>query len=136
MLQIADGAAASISDVLSRMKTLAVQSSSDQISNTERAMINTEFVALRSEIDRTASDADFNGQGLVDHSGIVYTIRSDATEGEITLNGRNIGLGDSFNQSDLESGAVRELTGDMQLTKAEIMKTQVSNADMRLCMHF
>ena len=32
--------------------------------------------------------------------------------------------------------SVRELTGDMQLTKAEIMKTQVSNADMRLCMHF
>lgn len=128
LLQIADGAAASISDILSRMKTLSVQSASDQISDTERAMINTEFLALRSEIDRTASDADFNGQGLVDHSGIVYTIRSDASEGEITLNGRNIGLGDSFTQSDLESGAV-QYNHAGGATLADDIIVSIANAD-------
>lgn len=106
LLQIADGAAGAISDVMTRMRSLAVQAGADTISTAERAMINTEFVALRSEIDRTASDAAYNGQGLIDNSGIVYTIRSDASEGAITRNGVDIGLGDSFTQSELEAGLI------------------------------
>lgn len=128
LLQIADGAAASISDILTRMKTLAVQSAADTISSTERSMINTEFLALRAEIDRTAADAAFNGQGLVDHSGIVYTIRSDATEGEITLNGAAIGLGDSFTQRDLEAGLIAyNHAGEATLTDDVIVS--IANAD-------
>ena len=41
MLQIADGAMAKVNDVLIRMKTLAVQAGSGQLSGTERAMLNT-----------------------------------------------------------------------------------------------
>ncbi len=128
LLQIADGAAAQISDVLSRMRTLAVQSGADNISSTERSMINTEFVALRSEIDRTALDADYNGQGLIDHSGIVYTVRSDADHGAITLNGVAIDLGDSFTQSDLEAGLV-EYNHDGGATLADEIIVSIANAD-------
>lgn len=106
LLQVADGAASNISDIVNRMRSLAVQSANETISSAERSMINTEFLALRSEIDRTAADAAYNGQGLIDESGIVYSIRSDAEHGEITLDGRVIGLGDSFTQRELESGRV------------------------------
>lgn len=65
MLQIADGAMSQANDILIRMKTLAVQSSSGQLSNTERSMLNTEYQQLLSEIDRIAQDTEFNGNQLV-----------------------------------------------------------------------
>ncbi|MGV0761910.1 flagellin [Tistrella mobilis] len=68
MLQIADGALSSISDVLTRMKTLATQAASDQVSDAERVYLNDEFTSLRSEIDRIAGDTEFNGQKLINGS--------------------------------------------------------------------
>ena len=41
MLQIADGAMGTVGDVLTRMKTLAVQGASDNLSSTERSMLDT-----------------------------------------------------------------------------------------------
>ncbi|MFN4283239.1 MAG: flagellin [Alphaproteobacteria bacterium] len=68
MLQIADGAMSKANDILVRMKTLAVQAGSGQISSTERAMLDTEFQALLSEVDRIAQDTEFNGTSLVNGS--------------------------------------------------------------------
>lgn len=66
MLQIADGAMSKVNDILQRMKTLAVQAGSDQLSSTERSMLNTEYTALTSEIDRISNDTEFAGTKLVD----------------------------------------------------------------------
>jgi len=66
MLQIADGAMAKVNDVLTRMKSLAVQSGSGQLSAVERGMLDTEFQALISEVDRIANDTEFAGTKLVD----------------------------------------------------------------------
>ena len=68
MLQIADGAMSKVNDVLQRMKSLAVQSGSGQLSSTERSMIDTEYQALTSEIDRISNDTEFAGTKLVDGS--------------------------------------------------------------------
>src|SRR5688572_18906144 len=65
MLQIADGAMGKVSDILTRMKSLAVQAGSDQLSSTERGFLNTEYSQLRSEIDRISNDTEFNGQKLL-----------------------------------------------------------------------
>ncbi|MFT5438260.1 MAG: flagellin [Alphaproteobacteria bacterium] len=65
MLQIADGAMAQVNDVLTRMKSLAVQAGSGQLSGTERAILDTEYQALSSEINRIAIDTDFAGTQLV-----------------------------------------------------------------------
>jgi flagellin len=65
MLQIADGAMAKVSDILTRMKTLATQSSSGQITNTERGMLDTEYQALLGEVDRISQVTQFNGTNLV-----------------------------------------------------------------------
>ena len=65
MLQIADGAMSTISDILVRMKELAVQASSGQFSDTERTILNNEFVALRNEVDRISNDTEFNGTSLI-----------------------------------------------------------------------
>ncbi len=68
MLQIADGALSTIGDILTRMKALAVQASSGQLSSSERTFLNDEFVVLRSEIERIAQDTEFNGTALLNGS--------------------------------------------------------------------
>jgi flagellin len=68
MLQIADGAMSKVNDILARMKSLAVQAGSDHVSSADRAKLNTEFVQLRSEIDRIAADTEFSGTKLVNGS--------------------------------------------------------------------
>jgi flagellin len=73
MLQIADGAMSKVNDILVRMKTLAVQSGSGQLSGTERGMLDTEYQALTSEIDRIAKDTEFNGTSLVNGSSTTTT---------------------------------------------------------------
>ncbi|RDD63647.1 flagellin [Ferruginivarius sediminum] len=65
LLQIADGAFSNTQDILTRMKSLAVQAGSDQLSDTERSFLDQEFQALSSEIERIAQDTEFNGTKLV-----------------------------------------------------------------------
>ncbi len=83
-LQIADGAMGTISDILIRMKELATQSASDQLGATERGILNSEFTALRSEIDRIANDTEFNGvkltQGGISGSGLTGFSVADGVE--------------------------------------------------------
>lgn len=64
VIQIADGAMSTVTDILLRMKTLAVQAASDQLASTQRTMLNSEFSALLSEVDRVAGVTNFDGQSL------------------------------------------------------------------------
>ncbi|WP_114100194.1 flagellin, partial [Thalassospira profundimaris] len=66
-----DGGMATIDDILVRMKTLAVQSSSGNLSDTERGFLNDEFTELRDEVDRIASSTNFNGIQLLGNGGDV-----------------------------------------------------------------
>ena len=68
MLQIADGAMSKVQDILVRMKTLAVQAGSGQLSNTERSMLNTEYTSLLEEVERISRDTEFNGNQLINGS--------------------------------------------------------------------
>lgn len=81
MLQIADGGMATIDDILVRMKTLAVQSSSGNLSDTERGFLNDEFTELRDEIDRIASSTNFNGIQLLGNGGDVALEYADLEAG-------------------------------------------------------
>ncbi|MCC9624128.1 flagellin [Thalassospira sp. MA62] len=81
MLQIADGGMATIDDILVRMKTLSVQASSGNLSDTERGFLNDEFVQLREEIDRIASSTNFNGIQLLGNGGDVSLNYDDLAAG-------------------------------------------------------
>ena len=48
ILQVADGAMGTVADLVTRMKSLAVQASSGQLSNTERQMIDRKSTRLNS----------------------------------------------------------------------------------------
>ena len=65
LLQIADGGAANVGNLLGRLRELAEQSASGILGSTERSFLDQEFVALRSEIDRIASVTEFNNVKLL-----------------------------------------------------------------------
>ncbi len=66
MLQVAEGAAQTIQGIVERMKELGLQASSDNVSDTDRALINAEFIALKSEVSRVVDTSEFQGTTLVD----------------------------------------------------------------------
>ena len=68
VLQTADGGAASVADILERMKTLASQSASGTVTDKERTYIQAEFEGLLEEIDGISKSTRYNGQSLLDGS--------------------------------------------------------------------
>lgn len=68
-ISTAEGAANEISDILQRMRELAVQSANDTLTSTERAYTNQEYQQLISEIDRIAEVTNYNGMKLISSSG-------------------------------------------------------------------
>ena len=68
LLNIAEGAANEVSAMLQRMRELAIQSSTDTLTDTERQYTNQEFKQLTEEIDRISSVTNFNGQHLLSNS--------------------------------------------------------------------
>ena len=65
LLQTADGAATEISNMLGRMRELAVQSASGTYTSTDRAALDLEYQALLSEIDRVALNTEWNGEAIL-----------------------------------------------------------------------
>jgi flagellin len=66
MLQTADGALVAVTDMLQRMREIAVQSSSDTNVASDRTALNTEFAALKTEIGRVGSTTQWNGMNILD----------------------------------------------------------------------
>lgn len=67
-LQIAEGGLAEITNIIQRQRELAVQSSNDTLTSTERAYLNQEFQELSKEIGRIALGTNYNGKNLLVHT--------------------------------------------------------------------
>jgi flagellin len=81
LLQTADGAAVEISDMLQRMRELAVQAQNGTNESADITNLNKEFAQLATEIDRIADDTKFNGTTLMS-SGITKTFTVGADEAD------------------------------------------------------
>ncbi|HKP94248.1 MAG TPA: flagellin [Fibrobacteria bacterium] len=66
LLQIAEGATGEVNNILQRLRELAIQSSTDTMTTTERVYIDKEFSQLMSEITRISNSASYNGMTLLD----------------------------------------------------------------------
>lgn len=66
VVQTAESGYQSISDLLVRMRELAVQSANDSVSDTERGYLDTEYQDLIGEIDRISNVTEYNGISLLD----------------------------------------------------------------------
>jgi len=66
LIGTADSAISQQTDLLQRMRELAVQSASDTNSNDNRTSLNNETSQLKAELDRIANTTQFNGNNLLD----------------------------------------------------------------------
>jgi flagellin len=117
VLQTADGGASSISDILTRMKSLASQASSGTVTDTERTYLNDEFSQLVDEIDGIATGTRYNGASLLDGtsafaSGIAVLVGTSASDTiSITLDDLSAStLGVSSLSVSTQSGANSAIT--------------------------
>jgi flagellin len=65
MIATAEGALDEVTDMLQRMRELAVQAGTGSMTSNDRTYLNDEFAALRSEIDRIADNTEWNGNTIL-----------------------------------------------------------------------
>jgi len=68
LMQTAEGAMDEVSNILQRMRELAVQSVNGTNNDADRRALNDEVVQLKSEIQRIATTTEFNNQKIIDGS--------------------------------------------------------------------
>jgi flagellin len=77
VIQTAEGGMAQMSDILIRMRELAVQSANGTLTASDRGFLDTEFDSLVAELDRIAQTTSFNGTDLLDgdaSAGIAFQV--------------------------------------------------------------
>lgn len=106
MVQTAEGGLNEVSSILTRMRELAVQTSSDTVGDVERGMTNMEYQNLKLELERISQVTEFNGKKLLNGEGDMYDFQvgknNDAFNDRISY---NAGMANSR----LESLGVSEL---------------------------
>ena len=79
LAQTAEGAIGKVSDMLQRMRELAVQSANATNGTNDRANLNAEFEQLSEEVTRTLSNTRFNGQNITgsDAGPLIFQVGAD-----------------------------------------------------------
>jgi flagellin len=82
LAQTAEGAMGSASDILQRVRELAVQSANASNSASDRKALQQEVAQLVTELDRIATDTEFNGVKLLDGTLGTQTFQVGANAGQ------------------------------------------------------
>ena len=124
MVQTAEGATAEVSNIVKRMRELAVQSASETLASTERQYIQDEYQELAAEVDRISSVTEFNGVALTDGSDTQLNIQVGAQSS--SANRITITMGD------LRSTVLGIDTGSIDLSSATGAQTAIDTFDTAL----
>lgn len=142
LMQTSEGAMDEVSNILQRMRELAVQSVNGTNNDSDRVALNDEVTQLKAEIERIATTTEFNNQKLLDGSfkdkklqigdkGYqtmdidIGSVRlkdlgmADSATGNDTLIGKRVDLSTSFDAGDVmingqELGAFTTVTDDLE----------------------
>lgn len=78
MLQTTEGAMIEMTNMLQRMRELAVQSSNDTYTSVDRGYLDLEFQQLKTEVNRITDTTEWNGMAIMNGS----TVNDDGTVGK------------------------------------------------------
>lgn len=113
LVQTAEGALNEVSNILGRMRELAVQAANGTLNDNDREVIDTEFQQLNEEIDRIAGDTNFNDIALLSASASSVVLQVGIDNGDsITISLEDMtagGLGVSDDVLSTVSGATTAL---------------------------
>lgn len=76
LLQTAEGATIEVSNMLQRMRELAVQSASDTNTSSDRSYLDLEYKQLMSEITRVAESTEWNGMKILNNTEVGSSVAS------------------------------------------------------------
>ena len=97
MLQTIEGATKEITNMLGRMRELAVQSASGTYTDNDRDALNLEFGALMDEITRIAQNTEWNGQAVL-RGNVAVTAENNGSTNDVAET-HTIQLGSSSGQT-------------------------------------
>ena len=125
MVQTAESALGGVSDILIRMKELAMQASSDTLTADDRSAINAEIKALGSQYADIKTQTTFNGAKLLDGTGGTtgaFKVQTGlgATD-QVTIQMVNLATGTGL--------AAIETLGAAGFTDAAAARTAIGNID-------
>lgn len=83
MIQTAEGALDTSSNLLQRMRELAIQSSNGTYSDSNRITLNAEYSQLVEELDRIGGTTNFNGRKLFDGSSEAISLQVGEQSGQL-----------------------------------------------------
>ncbi|WP_411378937.1 flagellin [Pseudomonas sp. MPB26] len=110
--QTAEGAMQASTDILQKMRTLALSSATGSLSNDDRKSNNDEYQALTSELTRIAQTTTFGGQKLLDGSYGTKSIQVGANANEtIGLSLENVAANNIGSQQINSLGIAPSTTG-------------------------
>jgi len=140
LIQTAEGALDETTNILQRMRELAIQSSNGIYSDTDRTTLDAEVQQLKAEIDRIAETTSFNGQNILDGSlgNVALQVGSEANQ-TIDLNIQGFsatslgGSGGDVITAEVGSGAagvaaLSALVGGDELVVNDVAITSLSTA--------
>ena len=134
MISTADGALIEVTNMLQRMRELALQSANGTTTAADRDYLHSEYANLISEIDRIAQNTQWNGNSLLNHA----TVASSTVAYQVGANGGqtiSVDFGDFNNtgasgvMQDLASahGVISAATTAAALTTASAALTEIDN---------
>jgi flagellin len=109
MAQTAEGALQETTNILQRMRELAVQARNGTNGTADQAATNSEFTQMSLELTRIASSTNLNGKYLLDGSAGTMTLQVGANTG--TSNQITLTLSSKFDAASLSVGTGVVLTG-------------------------
>jgi len=145
LAQTAEGAMDEITNMMQRMRTLAVQASTGTLTSQDRSAIQTEYTELANEVTRIACATTFSGaqilRGSLSKGGLVNTSGANGGAGHVRIHVGSMGTGQataaanvidmSFTQ-DMRYTTLAGTAVGANVTKASVAEVNIQNIDSAL----
>ena len=127
LIQTAEGALSESTNILQRMRELAVQSANGIYGDNDRATLDAEVQQLVQELDRIATSTTFNGRNILDGSMGKVDLQVGAQANQTismsvqAVDAKTLGMGST--SVDLMGGesSLATLTGDLSLSEGDVL---------------
>ncbi len=125
LIQTAEGGLNQTTELLTRMRELAMQSASSGVGATERGYIQTENSAIITEISRIANASEYNGQAL---------LNSAATSLTFQVGIRNVAANDQISVSTVDATAATLGVSALDFSTQAASQTALTTIDSALAL--
>ena len=127
MLQVADGSLSQVTSLLNRAVTLATESSTGTVTNTQRSALDAEFTQIKSEIDSIGQNTTFNGNSVFSGSTTSIFLSDGASSSSIGVTVSTLGQG-AFGTSSVSLRRDNLLTAGDASSGAQEALTDINGA--------